>query len=158
MVVSKREIKKIIVHCSASSWGDFKAVDSWHKERGWKGCGYHFLILNGLRILGTKFESDVDGLVESGRDVNIQGAHTFGENSDSIGICCIGNQHFTSKQLFSALPRLLTSLCNTHKISTNNIYGHNNFTSGKTCPNIDIEVVREMVFQRIKEIKPNLRS
>ncbi len=44
-----KEIKRIIIHHSASDFGDAKLIDKWHKERGWKGIGYHFVVLNGKR-------------------------------------------------------------------------------------------------------------
>ena len=44
-----REIKKIIIHCSDSEFGDAALIDKWHKERGWTGIGYHYVILNGCR-------------------------------------------------------------------------------------------------------------
>ena len=39
----------LVIHCSASTWGDARAVDSWHKARGWQGIGYHACVLNGKR-------------------------------------------------------------------------------------------------------------
>lgn len=44
------KIKKIIVHCAATPPSmDVGAaqIDAWHKERGWKGIGYHFVITRG---------------------------------------------------------------------------------------------------------------
>jgi len=32
-----REVKKIILHCSDSEWGDAAEIDKWHKARGWQG-------------------------------------------------------------------------------------------------------------------------
>ena len=76
----KRKIDKIIVHCSATRPShdiDAKEVDSWHKKRGWSGIGYHFFIKRG-------------GLIEFGRPLEKQGAHTKGHNKSSIGICYAG--------------------------------------------------------------------
>ena len=42
-----REIDKIIVHCSATPEGrDVSAatIDDWHKQRGWSGIGYHYVV------------------------------------------------------------------------------------------------------------------
>ena len=76
-----KDIEKIIVHCSATREGDesinAEVIDRWHKKRGWKGIGYHFVIL-------------IDGLIETGRMIDKCGAHTKGLNCSSISICYIG--------------------------------------------------------------------
>lgn len=81
------DIDAIIVHCSATRAGqDIKAsdIDKWHKERGFKMIGYHFVV-------------DLDGTIEAGRPLTMNGAHcnTSGVsgrvyNSHSIGICYVG--------------------------------------------------------------------
>lgn len=75
-----RKIDSIIVHCSATKAGqDFSAadIDCWHRERGFNGIGYHYVI----RLNGT---------IEKGRNVARSGAHCKGWNERSIGICYIG--------------------------------------------------------------------
>ena len=75
-----RKIKQIIVHCSATKEGqDFKAKDikRWHLERGFSDIGYHYVV-------------DLDGTIEEGRSLELIGAHTNGQNRDSIGICYVG--------------------------------------------------------------------
>ncbi len=60
-----RNIDSIIVHCSATKAGqDFTAadIDRWHRERGFNGIGYHYVIC-------------LDGKLEKGRDVALAGAH-----------------------------------------------------------------------------------
>ena len=49
----------IIIHCSATRAGqDFTAtdIDRWHRQRGFRSIGYHFVIR-------------LDGTIEPGRDV-----------------------------------------------------------------------------------------
>lgn len=80
-------IDAIVIHCSATRAGqDIHAadIDKWHKERGFKEIGYHYVI-------------DLDGSVEFGRELPKDGAHcnTSGlsgvaYNKHSIGICYIG--------------------------------------------------------------------
>lgn len=68
------------LHCSATKAGqDFTAtdIDRWHRERGFNGIGYHYVIR-------------LDGKLEKGRDVSLAGAHCKGWNKRSIGICYIG--------------------------------------------------------------------
>lgn len=70
----------IIIHCSATRAGqDFTAadIDHWHRQRGFRSIGYHFVVR-------------LDGTVEPGRDVALDGAHCTGWNHRSIGICYIG--------------------------------------------------------------------
>lgn len=81
------DIDAIVVHCSATREGwDVRAsdIDKWHKERGFRCCGYHFVI-------------DLDGTVEKGRPLTMDGAHcnTAGlsgcsYNKHSVGICYVG--------------------------------------------------------------------
>ena len=75
-----RKIDSIILHCSATKAGqDFTAadIDRWHRERGFNGIGYHYVIR-------------LDGRLEKGRDVSLIGAHCKGWNERSIGICYVG--------------------------------------------------------------------
>lgn len=74
------KVKYIVIHCSATEAGrDVRAadIDRWHKQRGWKGIGYHFVV-------------DLDGNVEVGRKLNEFGAHAYGYNKISVGICYVG--------------------------------------------------------------------
>ena len=75
-----REIKSIILHCSATPEGkDFTVADitRWHKERGFRTIGYHYVVYR-------------DGTVHKGRPVEQIGAHCEGHNKNSIGVCYIG--------------------------------------------------------------------
>ena len=49
-----RDIDKIIIHCSATPPDmhvDAERIDSWHKERGWSGIGYHYVIKRDGQII-----------------------------------------------------------------------------------------------------------
>ncbi len=75
-----RHITAIVIHCSATKEGkDFGAedIDRWHRERGFNGIGYHFVVR-------------LDGTIEVGRLLSLAGAHTTGHNQNTIGICYIG--------------------------------------------------------------------
>ena len=72
-----RDIDKIIIHCSATQEGkeiSAATIDEWHKKRGWRGIGYHYVI-------------GLDGMIEYGRPITETGAHVKGHNKGSIGIC-----------------------------------------------------------------------
>lgn len=143
-----REIKNIILHCSDSKFGDAALIDRWHKKRGWQGIGYHYVILNGRRIVNDYRDID-DGLIENGRDIRDIGAHCKGQNRDSIGICLIGRRHFTAKQLLIALPTFIAGLMFKYGIPASRIYGHYEFNDEKTCPNMDMKMVRAKLMNLI---------
>jgi len=135
-------IKKIIIHCSDSNFGDVKLIDKWHKERGWSRCGYHYVITNGIIEAGKSYDPEMDGKVQQGRPLDQIGAHCKGHNEDSIGICLIGKHHFTGKQLYGSLPDLIFQL-KVLGVFASNIFGHCEF-SAKTCPNIDPALIRKI--------------
>lgn len=126
-----RNITKIIVHCSATPEGkDFSAdtIDRWHKERGWSGIGYHFVVR-------------LDGRIEYGRMVDKIGAHCKGHNTDSIGICYIGgcdskmNPFDTrTQEQRASLLELIRTLKKLHPGVE--VFGHRDFSS-KECPSFD---------------------
>ena len=75
-----RKINLIVVHCSATPEGkDFTVndIDRWHRARGFKKIGYHYVVYR-------------DGTVHPGRAENEVGAHVSGYNNNSIGVCYIG--------------------------------------------------------------------
>lgn len=140
-----REINKIIVHCSDSDFGDAATIDHWHKERGWDGIGYHYVITNGIIQPHTNYRLEHDGLIQVGRNIEKQGAHCRGENKTSIGICLIGRHHFTAKQLYIALPNLLFYYMRKYGIDDSQVFGHRDFNKNKTCPNIDTALIRMQI-------------
>ncbi len=154
-----REIKRIVIHCSDSDFGNAKAIDKWHKAntyldhkgvtRHWAGIGYHKVICNGVIWVGSKYIKSVDGKIQEGRDEARQGAHVAGENGDSLGVCLIGRTAFTHQQLFVSLPLLLGQWMEKYDIKVDNILGHYELDSGKTCPNLDMPIYRDFLRGRI---------
>lgn len=138
-----REITEIILHCSDSDFGNRFLIDKWHKVRGWDGIGYHVVFLNGFSGPSTKYQKGQDGQIEYGRDFEIQGAHCLGHNQTSIGIVLIGKSHFTSRQLFDALPNFLIYLFNRFNLSPARLFGHYEFNQNKTCPNFNMVQYRK---------------
>ena len=132
-----RDLKEIIVHCSATrpSWMErlgtktkVKEIRRWHLERGFRDIGYHFLI-------------DRDGTLAEGRPLDKAGAHVAGHNAHSVGICLIGGHgssmrdefldNFTPEQERELL-RLIETLKDNHPTITK-VNGHNMY-SDKACP------------------------
>lgn len=138
-----RKIKEIIIHCSGSERGNAREIDKWHRKRGWKGIGYHFVILNGLLPDGVRMER-LDGAIECGRPVSAVGAHAKGRNLHSIGICVIGERDFTVEQLRTliALVVSLKHMCGADV----KVLGHCELPGvTKTCPNLDIGALRLLI-------------
>lgn len=106
-------IDSIIIHCSATRIGqDLRAkdIDRMHKQQGWQGIGYNYVI-------------DLDGTVEIGRSLSINGAHCPGYNSHSVGICYIGGLDTNGKPSDTrtqeqkvALRNLVAKLCQEYPI------------------------------------------
>lgn len=85
--MKKENIDAIVIHCSATREGqDVRAsdIDKMHKERGFSCIGYNYVI-------------DIDGRIEAGRPLTMNGAHCNTKglsgksyNLHSIGICYVG--------------------------------------------------------------------
>lgn len=131
--MSKRQINKIIIHCSATTQDmdiGVSEIKRWHLQRGWSDIGYHEVIRR-------------NGSIEEGRPAHVIGAHTKGHNEDSIGICLVGGvdnnmsavDNFTPEQ-WRSLERLLTYYLAQYPKAT--IHGHNEFAA-KACPSFNVQ-------------------
>lgn len=129
-----RKINEIIVHCSATAEGKDVTVDDidrWHKLRGWKGIGYHWVVYR-------------DGSVHCGRGENEVGAHCKGHNQNSIGVCFIGGLSSDGKApkdtrtaaQRQSLLNLLKKLVDKYHLRKGSIHGHRDFAA-KACPSFD---------------------
>lgn len=136
----KRSIKELIIHCTST---DNVVHDNalWLKrlhvgQNGWNDIGYHYVI--------TKSSG-----LELGRPVFQPGAHCRGFNGYSIGIALCGKKKFTSQQ-FKILEDLCWNLINIFDLKPNNISPHNKFTTQKTCPNFELDYLKEKLNARCK--------
>lgn len=120
-------IKFLVVHCSDTPNSQNLNANDIHKMHinfGWNGIGYHKVILR-------------NGTLESGRPEYWQGAHVYGYNDQSLGVCLIGKDEFTPIQ-FRTLKKLLDYWKS--KYPNASIVGHRDITdSDKTCPNFDVK-------------------
>lgn len=126
-----RKINEIIVHCTATKEGkDYTVadIDRWHRQRGFKSIGYHWVVYR-------------DGSVFPGRAENIVGAHCKGHNAHSIGVVYIGGldaegepKDTRTAAQKQALKRLLIGLRKKYPDAA--IYGHRDFAA-KACPCFD---------------------
>ncbi len=86
-LLKRDSTKYIIIHHRAGD-GDAKSIHTDHIKRGYSGIGYHFYVRK-------------SGEVYKGRPIGTVGAHTLGQNKESIGVCFEGN--FEKE---AAMPRL----------------------------------------------------
>lgn len=109
---------KVILHCSASRWGNAAEFAIWHsRDRGWRTIGYHYVVLNG-QISPDHFNTFFDGTIESGRPIDEnnlidefeRGVHTKGHNRNSIGICLVGKSGTFTPNQFKGLHMILEML------------------------------------------------
>lgn len=144
----RKKTEYIIVHCSDSDFGNAGMIRLWHLDRGFRDIGYHFVIGNQYPET-TKSENYIfDGSLEIGRPIKEEGAHCKGLNHNSVGICLIGKDNFTVDQYYTLLD-LVDFLMKKYDIPIENVIGHNETDSGKvqdkTCPNFDVEYIRNNI-------------
>ena len=131
-----RDINEIIIHCSATKPSQYAVnvdlIRQWHLARNWTDIGYHYVITR-------------DAAVEKGRSLEIAGAHAYGRNKHSIGICLVGGLseanipefNFTAKQMH-AMRDLLQQIGEDH--GRMNIIGHRDVPGvNKACPCFDVK-------------------
>ena len=115
----------VIVHHTGVSYtknpDQYNATNNYHKSLGWGGIGYHY-------------EISRDGVARAGRSETVEGAHTYGMNSKSIGIAIDGNfdQELPTEKQKTALAVLLKGICKRWNIPKSKIYPHRKFAK-KTC-------------------------
>ena len=129
-----RDIRRVIIHCSATKPGmDIGAAEirKWHVDgNGWNDIGYHYVIRR-------------SGEIEKGRSEYVAGAHVAGHNADSIGVCMVGgindagkpDSNFTRSQ-WAALEHLVKQLLVNYPGAK--ISGHRDWTDAKACPSFDV--------------------
>lgn len=134
-----RKINQIIVHCSATPEGkDFtvQQIDAWHRQRGFRCIGYHYVIYR-------------DGSVHRGRPEDRVGAHCTGHNAHSIGVCYIGGcasdgktpKDTRTEAQRAALIKLVNELRSQFPGAT--VHGHNEFAA-KACPSFNVQKEPEL--------------
>lgn len=133
-VKGKLQPRYVYIHHSASHDVSAKEIDRWHRERGWRGIGYHFVVRQ-------------DGSIEKGRRRDQVGAHAGPDrNRDSYGICVTGN--FEEDHPTKAQVKFLIALCKFLKeddgLPDDFIRGHFD-TSPTACPG------RNMPLDKIKK-------
>ena len=131
-----RKITLIVIHCSAvrpDQTSSAKDIEKWHKNRGFNGIGYHYVIRR-------------NGEIEPGRPESVIGAHCHvkgqNHNKHSIGVCYEGGYDIrgqpadtrTTEQK-AAMRQLLEDLHRRYPRAV--IVGHHDLYPPKPCPCFD---------------------
>jgi len=129
----RQKTDTVVIHCTQTPADmDIGAdkITEWHKDRGFDTIGYHFVIRR-------------DGTIETGRDINMVGAHAVAVNGTSIGVSLVGGKGTDkdwednfNKEQFSSLETLLLKLKTDYNIEK--IIGHYQVESTKECPSFDV--------------------
>ena len=118
-----RKINSIILHCTATPEGKDYTVEDitrWHKERGFRTIGYHYVIYR-------------DGSVHKGRKNSEIGAHCTGKNANSIGVVYIGGMTSDNKkpkdtrttEQHKSLLELVQKLMRMYNLTIQDVHCHN---------------------------------
>lgn len=139
--------QKVICHHSLTkdsgsvSWG---AIRRYHTQTlKWSGIGYHI----GVELVKSGGELYYEALM--GRMWDVQGAHCRGHNTNSLGICFIGDydKEAPKSQLMMAGARIIALWLDLFQLSINDIYSHHNFNPNKSCPGklFNMELLKDYV-------------
>ena len=126
---------KAIIHCSDtedSGTVSWSAIRKWHtgahpqSPHKWADIGYHY----GVELIGDYYE------VLVGRAENVQGAHCYGYNANSLGICFVGkfDKEPPADRMLMRAVEVFTPIVNRLMISYDEIKPHSFYEPGKSCP------------------------
>ncbi len=104
---NRSDTRRIILHHAEASECSAEDIHRWHKNNGWAGAGYHFLVRKDGNIYRLRPEWAI-------------GAHAQGSNSDSLGICFEGayNSETMPEAQVNAGRELVSYLRDKYGIST----------------------------------------
>jgi hypothetical protein len=142
----------IVVHHAASEGASPAEIDGWHRQRGWDGLGYHFVIGNGVGypdgaiFVGARWRLQKTGAhckVFAGRYLGVFRPDNY-YNERGIGICLLGNFERSSPtpRQREALTQLILALCEETGIDPHNVHGHGEITQRTACPGRTLDMRR----------------
>ena len=117
---TRKSTQRIILHHAAAKTCSAEDIHRWHIANGWSGAGYHFLIRKNGKVYRLRPENKV-------------GAHAYGSNFDSLGICFEGDFMVENMPVeeIKAGQELVKYLKNKYKISKIEVHKGVNATN---CP------------------------
>lgn len=104
---TRKSTERIIIHHADAKSCSAEDIHRWHLNNGWSGAGYHFLVRK-------------DGTIYRLRPEDKVGAHAYGSNYNSLGICFEGNfmeEEMPAEQI-KAGQELVTYLKHKYNITT----------------------------------------
>jgi hypothetical protein len=108
-------------------------------EKPWLDIGYHF----GIEQIAGHYE------ILAGRMPNMIGAHCEFQNSDSLGVCFVGNFDNAPppEEQWRRGLALVRALMFVFNIPADKVFGHRQFNPAKSCPGrqFDLEKFRREV-------------
>lgn len=135
-------VKFIAIHCAATpATSDIGAaeIERWHRQRGFRTIGYHYVIRR-------------DGTIENGRDPTAPGAHERKINKVSLAVCLVGGSppagspefkrglgenNYTPAQ-WASLEAIVRKLKREHPAAE--VIGHRDVPGvAKACPSFDVK-------------------
>lgn len=145
-----RPIHAVIVHHSDSSeYTTVEQIRQWHTDPNKPGgpfsdIGYHWVVSRGANHLWG---------VHAGRPESKVGAHDYGANTGTIGICVCGRYTKTDIDPCALVhtARKVASICKQYGLSESDVYGHSEHAPGETdidrtdCPGFDMNRLRRLV-------------
>ena len=120
------------------------AIDRMHRERGWAGIGYHWVIRK-------------DGTLEEGRGEDQVGTHCrdSGMNRKAIGVTFSGHHNYEgwTPEQREAWLALAVRICRQYRIPVGSVIGHREAGARKDCPGtaIDMDDVRAELARRLRD-------
>jgi hypothetical protein len=121
--------QRIVIHHSATKDGQafsWSAIKRYHVQNlGWAEIGYH---------AGVEFVDD-DFFAMMGRDWDMDGAHTVGQNQNALGLCFVGNFDLWEPDTEMLLEgaKLVKLWRRLYNIPISEIHKHSEYNP-KTCP------------------------
>lgn len=120
-------IEHLVIHHSASPRNTtVDQIREWHKARGWKDVGYHYVV-------------EGDGEIKIGRPLPDTGAHVRSRNRNAIGICVVGNNTDSFQRWLPLQIAVLLDLIKAVRLLWPDIKicGHRDLASTQ-CPGLDV--------------------
>lgn len=104
---TRKSTERIILHHADAKSCSAEDIHRWHLNNGWSGAGYHFLVRKDGKVYRLRPEEKV-------------GAHAYGANYNSLGICFEGDymeEDMPAEQI-KAGQELVTYLKHEYNITT----------------------------------------
>lgn len=104
---TRKSTERIILHHADAKSCSAEDIHRWHLSNGWSGAGYHFLVRK-------------DGTIYRLRPEDKVGAHAYGSNYNSLGICFEGDymEEDMPEEQKQAGKELVAYLKNKYNITT----------------------------------------